>query len=168
MTRLTARQAEVLKLAASGLSGKQIARYLGISGRTVEDHFSRMRQRTGARSDGELVAYGVTAGIVAPGTAPPACQAGRHGTGEQATGQPGPQRSARKRPFSGAPGPTGQDGASSHRLLSAKPACGCPQTRIMRRLGQVRASMPGRVRNPSQNQPGSHLILRWLMRQSGP
>jgi LuxR family maltose regulon positive regulatory protein/two-component system response regulator NreC len=71
-TRLTTRQAEILKLAAGGLSGKQIARHLGISVRTVEDHFRRMRQRTGARSDAELVAYGVAAGIVAPGPAPPA------------------------------------------------------------------------------------------------
>jgi DNA-binding CsgD family transcriptional regulator len=62
--RLTARQAEVLKLAADGLSGKQIARRMGISVRTVEAHFSGMRERTGAHSYGELVAYGIAAGIV--------------------------------------------------------------------------------------------------------
>jgi DNA invertase Pin-like site-specific DNA recombinase/DNA-binding CsgD family transcriptional regulator len=61
---LTARQAEVLQLAACGLSGKQIARHLGISVRTVEDHFSAMRQRTGAHSQGELIAYGAAAGLV--------------------------------------------------------------------------------------------------------
>jgi site-specific recombinase XerD/DNA-binding CsgD family transcriptional regulator len=66
---LTARQAEVLRLAGWGLSGKQIAHHLGISVRTVEDHFSAMRQRTGARSQGELIACGTAAGLVKPGLA---------------------------------------------------------------------------------------------------
>lgn len=64
--QLTARQAEVLQLAARGLSGKQIAHHLGISTRTVEDHFRRMRQRTGACSQGELIAYGTASGLVQP------------------------------------------------------------------------------------------------------
>jgi DNA invertase Pin-like site-specific DNA recombinase len=64
---LTGRQAEVLQLAARGLSGKQIAHHLGISARTVEDHFSAMRQRTGARSQSELIAFGTAAGLVQPG-----------------------------------------------------------------------------------------------------
>ena len=68
---LTARQAEVLRLAGHGLSGKQIARQLGISVRTVEDHFSAMRQRTGARNQNELIAYGAAAGLVQPGLAVP-------------------------------------------------------------------------------------------------
>jgi DNA invertase Pin-like site-specific DNA recombinase/DNA-binding CsgD family transcriptional regulator len=61
---LTVRQTEVLRLAARGLPGKQIARHLGISARTVEDHFSAMRQRTGSRSQGELIAYGAAAGVL--------------------------------------------------------------------------------------------------------
>ena len=61
---LTARQVEVLRLAGLGLCGKQIARRLGISVRTVEDHFSAMRRRTGARSQGELIACGAAAGLV--------------------------------------------------------------------------------------------------------
>jgi len=61
---LTARQAEVLQLAARGLSGKQIAHHLGISVRTVEDHFSAMRRRTGARTQCELIALAVAAGLV--------------------------------------------------------------------------------------------------------
>jgi DNA invertase Pin-like site-specific DNA recombinase/DNA-binding CsgD family transcriptional regulator len=63
---LTARQVAVLRLAGRGLSGKQIARHLGISVRTVEGHFSSMRQRTGAHSQGELIAYGAAAGVVKP------------------------------------------------------------------------------------------------------
>ena len=43
VVHLTGRQAEVLRLAGSGLCGKQIARRLGISARTVEDHFSALR-----------------------------------------------------------------------------------------------------------------------------
>jgi DNA-binding NarL/FixJ family response regulator len=64
---LTARQAEVLQLAAHGLSSKQIAHQLGISVRTVEDHFSAMGQRTGTHSKGELIAYGAAAGLVCAG-----------------------------------------------------------------------------------------------------
>jgi hypothetical protein len=52
--------------AGRGLSGKQIAHQLGISVRTVEDHFSALRQRTGAHSQGELIAYGATVGLVKP------------------------------------------------------------------------------------------------------
>jgi DNA invertase Pin-like site-specific DNA recombinase/DNA-binding CsgD family transcriptional regulator len=61
---LTARQAEVLRLAGRGLSGKQIARHLGISVRTVEDHFSTLRRRTGAHSQSELIACCLAAGLV--------------------------------------------------------------------------------------------------------
>jgi DNA-binding NarL/FixJ family response regulator len=68
---LTGRQAEVLRLAACGLSGKQIAHHLWISVRTVEDHFSAMRQRTGAHNRGELIAYAVAAGLVKPGAIVP-------------------------------------------------------------------------------------------------
>jgi len=68
---LTTRQAEVLQLAGRGLSGKQIARHLGISVRTVEDHFSAMRTRTGTHSQGELIAYGTAAGLVKPGPCRP-------------------------------------------------------------------------------------------------
>ena len=63
----TSRQVEVLRLAGIGLSGKQIARRLGISVRTVEDHFSALRQRTGVRSQGQLIAYWTAAGLVKPG-----------------------------------------------------------------------------------------------------
>jgi DNA invertase Pin-like site-specific DNA recombinase/DNA-binding CsgD family transcriptional regulator len=68
---LTVRQAEVLQLAGHGLSDKQIARHLGMSARTVEDHFSAMRRRTGAHNRSELVAYWTAAGLVEPGLAVP-------------------------------------------------------------------------------------------------
>jgi DNA-binding NarL/FixJ family response regulator len=61
---LSRRQSEVLCLAACGLSGKQIARELQISTRTVQDHFSRLRQRTGARSQAELMVIAAAAGLL--------------------------------------------------------------------------------------------------------
>jgi DNA-binding NarL/FixJ family response regulator len=63
---LSKRQSEVLNLAARGLSGKQIARELKISPRTVADHFSRLRQRTGAHSQAELIVVAVAAGFLEP------------------------------------------------------------------------------------------------------
>ncbi|MGH3275676.1 MAG: response regulator transcription factor [Streptosporangiaceae bacterium] len=68
---LTARQVEVLQLAGRGLSSKQIARNLGLSVRTIEDHFSAMRRRTGAHSRSELIAYWAAAGLVKPGLVVP-------------------------------------------------------------------------------------------------
>jgi DNA invertase Pin-like site-specific DNA recombinase len=61
---LTPRQIAVLQLAAYGLSGGQIARHLGISVRTVHDHFNRMRERTGTRTGSELIAQAVAGGLV--------------------------------------------------------------------------------------------------------
>lgn len=63
---LTARQAEVLNLVADGLATKQIARYLGISVRTVHDHLARIRRVTGAHREGEMIARAVTAGLMTP------------------------------------------------------------------------------------------------------
>jgi DNA-binding CsgD family transcriptional regulator len=68
---LTPRQVAVLQLATYGLSGRQIARHLGISVRTVHDHFARMRERTGAQSGSQLIAQAVAEGLVKPrGPAP--------------------------------------------------------------------------------------------------
>jgi DNA-binding CsgD family transcriptional regulator len=61
-SQLTRRQAEVLRLAINGLYAKEIARELGISVRTVEGHIATMRKRSGARSLGELTAWGVVMG----------------------------------------------------------------------------------------------------------
>jgi DNA invertase Pin-like site-specific DNA recombinase/DNA-binding CsgD family transcriptional regulator len=102
ITGLTARQVEVLDLAAHGLSGRQIGRRLGISARTVEGHFSEMRQRTGARSEAELIAYGVAAGLLTPfGPA----FARHNGIPEPAAAaRPHLSADAGKRPFAGTSG----------------------------------------------------------------
>jgi two-component system response regulator FixJ len=52
---LSERQRQVLELAATGLSNKEIAGRLGISFRTVENHRAWMMERMGARNLAELV-----------------------------------------------------------------------------------------------------------------
>ena len=52
---LTERQRQVLELAVTGLSNKEIAGRLGISFRTVEIHRAWMMERMGARNLAELV-----------------------------------------------------------------------------------------------------------------
>jgi len=61
---LTPRQAEVLGLAANGLSDKQIATRLAISVRTVRDRFTELRRLTGTRTRAELLAYVVASGLL--------------------------------------------------------------------------------------------------------
>jgi two-component system response regulator FixJ len=52
---LTERQRQVLDLAVTGLSNKEIAERLGISFRTVENHRAWMMERMGARNLADLV-----------------------------------------------------------------------------------------------------------------
>ena len=56
---LTPRQAEVVRLLVNGLTSKQIARCLGISKRTVEDHVSDARKRANVGTRTELIAWAV-------------------------------------------------------------------------------------------------------------
>ncbi|HEU5389128.1 MAG TPA: recombinase family protein [Streptosporangiaceae bacterium] len=116
---LTARQAEVLQLAARGLSGKQIARYLGISVRTVEDHFSAMRLRTGAHSQGELIARGTAAGLVKPRFAvPETVISGTSATGGGLPRSARPENQSRNR----VPQPGYRDGIRDDGTMTAAPA----------------------------------------------
>ena len=95
VARLTGRQAEVLQLASCGLSCKQIAHNLGISVRTVEDHFSAMRQRAGTHSQSELIACATVAGLVTPTfPVPESAVSGTIATGG-GPGQPVPRTSPR-------------------------------------------------------------------------
>lgn len=57
---LTERQRQVLELAVTGLSNKEIAECLGISFRTVENHRAWMMERMGARNLADLVRMHMT------------------------------------------------------------------------------------------------------------
>jgi len=54
LSKLTARELDVMSLVVSGLSNKDIAHQLGISHRTVEVHRARMMRKTGTSSLLEL------------------------------------------------------------------------------------------------------------------
>lgn len=53
---LTPREEQVVRMAADGLSSKEIARALGIAKRTVDGHFGHARKRAAAKTRTELVA----------------------------------------------------------------------------------------------------------------
>jgi FixJ family two-component response regulator len=57
---LTAREREVLELAAQGLHAKEIGSKLGISARTVEVHKTRIMEKLGVRNLAELVRFAVS------------------------------------------------------------------------------------------------------------
>lgn len=60
----TSREAEVLRLLAKGYSSKQIAEKLNIAVKTTDNHRQNMLRKTQAKSTAEMVAYGITAGII--------------------------------------------------------------------------------------------------------
>lgn len=56
ITEMTARERQVAKMMAEGLTSKEIARGLGISPRTVEVYRARLLEKFGARNSLELIA----------------------------------------------------------------------------------------------------------------
>lgn len=61
---LTAREREVLQMAAEGKTASEIARILSISPRTAELHRNRMMKKLGLHGQTELVRYAVKRGIL--------------------------------------------------------------------------------------------------------
>jgi RNA polymerase sigma factor (sigma-70 family) len=61
LSRLTAREREVLEHAVKGLHAKEIAARLGISPRTVEVHRTRIMEKLEVRNIAELVRFAVAA-----------------------------------------------------------------------------------------------------------
>ncbi len=61
---LTQRQAEILRLVASGRTTKEIARSLGISPKTVEFHRARLMERLGVHEVTALTRFAIQAGLV--------------------------------------------------------------------------------------------------------
>ena len=63
---LTGREIEILKLLATGLANKQIARRLGISEKTVRNHVSHMYEKLRIYDRSQAVLYAVRKGLVEP------------------------------------------------------------------------------------------------------
>jgi DNA-binding NarL/FixJ family response regulator len=61
---LTARQREVLQLAAEGLSAKEIAAALNISSRTADFHKNRIMQNLRLHNTAELTRYAIKHGLI--------------------------------------------------------------------------------------------------------
>lgn len=61
LSKLTAREREILEKAAQGLHAKEIAAALGISSRTVEVHKTRIMEKLGVRNVAELVRFALAA-----------------------------------------------------------------------------------------------------------
>lgn len=61
---LTARELEVLRGLADGLSHKEIAQHLGLSPKSVETYRARLARKTGCTTRAELVRYAVRRGVV--------------------------------------------------------------------------------------------------------
>jgi DNA-binding NarL/FixJ family response regulator len=62
---LTAREREVLRLTADGLSGAAVAEQLFISPRTVETHRANIMRKLGVKNQKELIRYAVQCGSTA-------------------------------------------------------------------------------------------------------
>ncbi|GII76984.1 DNA-binding response regulator [Sphaerisporangium rufum] len=67
LERLTAREVEVLRLVAAGLSNDEIAGQLVISRATAKTHVSRVMGKLGARDRAQLVVRAYESGLVIPG-----------------------------------------------------------------------------------------------------
>jgi DNA-binding CsgD family transcriptional regulator len=61
---LSRRQADVVQLAAAGLTAKQTAVRLGISRYTVNEYVQSAKRRIGAATKAELVAWAVASGML--------------------------------------------------------------------------------------------------------
>jgi DNA-binding NarL/FixJ family response regulator len=61
---LTAREREVLVMAAQGATTAEIAAQLSLSGRTVEAYRARMMRKLGLRTQRDLVRYALRAGLI--------------------------------------------------------------------------------------------------------
>lgn len=61
---LTAREQQILELVAQGLAGKQVARHLGISPKTVEKHKTRIYSKLHVPNQAAAVRWAVGSGLI--------------------------------------------------------------------------------------------------------
>jgi len=61
---LTAREREVLSLAAEGLTNPQVAEHLSLSPRTVEMHRASLMKKLGLKNQSELIRFAIRRGIL--------------------------------------------------------------------------------------------------------
>lgn len=71
LDQLTAREREVLRLVALGLSTTEISRHLFIGTATVKTHVSRLLIKLGMRDRAQAVSFAFRHGLVKPGETPP-------------------------------------------------------------------------------------------------
>ena len=64
--RLSAREQEVLRLLASGATSKEIARRLGLSTKTVENHRTRILEKLGVANTAAAIGLGYQQGLLHP------------------------------------------------------------------------------------------------------
>jgi len=62
--RLTAREREVFHLIVEGQTSKEIARLLGISAKTAENHRARILEKLGAHNTADVVRYAMRKGLL--------------------------------------------------------------------------------------------------------
>lgn len=65
---LTPRQDEILRLIAAGMSSKEIAFRLQVSGKTVDTHRAQLMERLGIRDVAGLVRYAIRHGLIDAGS----------------------------------------------------------------------------------------------------
>ncbi len=69
LAALTARETDVLRLVATGLSNGEIAERLYVSTATVKTHVNRAMSKVGARDRAQLVVFAYESGLARPGWA---------------------------------------------------------------------------------------------------
>ena len=61
---LTEREQEVLEMICKGHSNAEIARFLGVSARTIDGHRAHLMEKTGSRNGPQLVIYAIKNGLI--------------------------------------------------------------------------------------------------------